>query len=232
MALPDGKRGLKAAPSCVIGHAPTRGGGTIQQLLDGYRRFRGDYLPRFRRRFAQLAQEGQSPPAMVISCCDSRVDPAWIFDAGPGELFVLRNVANLVPPYAPDGDYHGTSAAIEFAVRSLQVRSIVVMGHGGCGGVRALLDDQPAGGEFISAWMDIAAPARAAAQAQGGEAGGLQRACEHEVVRTSLRNLRSFPWVAAAEAEGRLALHGAWFDVAEGTLLWLPEPEGEFQPVL
>lgn len=170
---------------------------------------------------------------MVISCCDSRVDPAWIFDAGPGELFVLRNVANLVPPYAPNSDYHGTSAAIEFAVKSLGVRGIVVTGHGGCGGVRALLEEPARAGEFITPWMRIAAPAREAAlaQAQAGEDAALQRVCEHEVVRTSLRNLRTFPWVLNAERQGRLALHGAWFDVAEGTLMWLDSPEGRFQPV-
>ncbi|NOG72145.1 carbonic anhydrase [Roseicella sp. DB1501] len=201
----------------------------MERLIGGYRRFRAETWPREKARFEELAEQGQRPRTMVIACSDSRVDPQMIFSAGPGELFVVRNVANLVPPYMPDAAFHGTSAAVEFAVRVLGVRDLVVMGHALCGGVRALLEGvPPAAGDFVAGWISIADRARQVALAcDTPEA--RQEACEHEAVRISLANLMTFPWVAEAVAEGRLALHGAHFGVATGQLVLL-QPDGRFAP--
>src|SRR5689334_9868584 len=178
-------------------------------LIEGYRRFRAETWPQQRARFEVLAAAGQSPQTMVIACSDSRVDPQMIFSAGPGELFVVRNVANLVPPYMPDAAFHGTSAAVEFGVRVLGVRDLVVMGHALCGGVQGLLNGvPPAAGDFVAGWITIAARAREVAlRCDDPEA--RQEAGEHEAVRISLDNLMTFPWVAEAVAAGRLRLHGA-----------------------
>jgi carbonic anhydrase len=197
-------------------------------LLDGYRRFREDTWPQQRARFETLAAQGQKPHTMVIACSDSRVDPAMIFAAGPGELFVIRNVANLVPPYAPDAAYHGTSAALEFGVRVLEVGRIVVMGHAQCGGVRALLEGAPdEAQDFVAGWMRIAEPARRKVLACE-PVKARQEACELETVRLSLANLMTFPWVAEAVATGRLRLRGAHFAVATGRLMVLESAEGAF----
>ncbi len=202
----------------------------MEKLIEGYRQFREGYFPQNRHVFDQLAL-GQSPKAMVISCCDSRVDPGLIFNAAPGEMFTLRNVANLVPPYSPDDAYHGTSAAIEFAVRSLKVAHIIVLGHSRCGGVRALLGAHE--GDFIGPWMRIADAARDRAVSIAGDRGGdeLQRICERETLKTSLQNLRSFPWIQTAIREGSLQLHGLYFDIEQAQLLSLDEDIGEFQPL-
>ncbi|WP_237216801.1 carbonic anhydrase [Falsiroseomonas oryziterrae] len=199
-------------------------------LLSGYHRFREETWPQQRARFEELAAQGQKPHTLVIACSDSRVDPQMIFSAGPGELFVIRNVANLVPPYMPDAAFHGTSAAVEFAVRVLGVARIVVMGHALCGGVRALLDGAPANaGDFVAGWIGIAERARATAlRCDTPEAA--QEACEHEAVRISLANLMTFPWVAEAVQAGRLRLRGAHFGVATGRLLVLDGETGEFAP--
>ncbi len=166
---------------------------------------------------------------MVIACVDSRVDPAVIFDTAPGQLLTIRNVANLVPPYAPDAAYHGTSAALEFGIRVLQIPHLVVLGHGQCGGVRRLLRRRPGRGrDFVAQWMSIAEPARRAALACD-DPEARERCCEHAVVRVSLANLRSFPWIAAREAAGTLQLHGAWFAIRTGSLLLL-QPDGAFAP--
>jgi len=164
-----------------------------------------------------------------VGCVDSRVDPTRIFDARPGEMLTIRNVANLVPPYEPDSSYHGTSAALEFGVRVLEIPHIVVMGHGLCGGVKTLLEGAPVEGlEFIAPWMSIAKDA--CAQAAGsGTAEERQRNCEYESVKVSLANLMSFPWVAERVAEGKLKLHGAWFDIRIGELMVLG-PDGKFAP--
>jgi carbonic anhydrase len=199
-------------------------------LLDGYRRFRAETWPQQRDRFAALAAQGQKPHTMVIACSDSRVDPAVIFAAAPGELFVIRNVANLVPPYAPDAAYHGTSAALEFGVRVLEVGRIVVMGHAQCGGVRALLDGAPAAADdFVAGWMHIAEAARRRVMACT-PVEARQEACELETVRLSLANLMTFPWVAEAVGAGRLRLRGAHFGVATGRLLVLEDAAGDFAP--
>jgi carbonic anhydrase len=203
----------------------------MRGLIEGYRLFHQTYYQRHREMFDQLAQ-GQSPKAMVISCCDSRVDPGLIFNAAPGEIFTLRNVANLVPPYSPDGDYHGTSAAIEFAVCSLKVEHIIVLGHARCGGVRALLGAHE--GDFIGPWMRIAEPARDAALIQVGEGDQelLQRVCEHETVRISLANLAGFPWVHERVMAGKLTLHGWYFDIEKGELQAIESGSGAFERVV
>jgi carbonic anhydrase len=191
-------------------------------LLDGYRRFHAGRLQAERARYRALAEEGQHPHTMVIGCCDSRAAPELIFDASPGEFFVVRNVANQVPPYAPDDRYHGTSAALEFAVQVLAVDTILVLGHGRCGGIEAALNpDAPplSPGDFIGRWMGLVQHAVAALDAEPG-IGDPDRhtALERMSVRLALDNLRSFPFVAAGEAAGGLALQGAWFDIATGEL--------------
>lgn len=202
----------------------------MDELLAGYRRFRLGEWPETRRLFEQLADRGQSPRTMVIGCADSRVDPSMIFNARPGELFVVRNVAGLVPPYAPDSAYHGTSAALEFAVRVLQVKELIVMGHGLCGGVAGLLRGvPPEASDFVGPWMGIAEPARQVALAC--ETDEEQQLCaEHEVIKLSLSNLRSFPWIAEREASGSLKLFGSHFDVRHGRLSQLGA-NGRFETV-
>jgi carbonic anhydrase len=201
----------------------------MDNLLAGYRRFRATGWPEQRRVFESLARDGQAPRALVVGCVDSRVDPARIFDTAPGEVLTVRNVANLVPPYAPDSTYHGTSAALEFGVRVLEVPEIIVLGHGLCGGVKALLDGDPDNAlEFVKPWMSMAEPAREKAlKCIGPEAQQLY--CEHEVIKISLANLMTFPWVAERVAAGTLSLHGAWFDIRIGTLMQL-QPSGVFEP--
>jgi carbonic anhydrase len=207
------------------------------RLLDGYRSFLGERLPKEQARFEQLAREGQKPETMVIGCCDSRVSPEVIFDAGPGELFVVRNVANLVPPFSPDGELHGTSAALEFAVQALKVKDIVVMGHGRCGGVRAFADDAQgplSSGDFIGKWITLL---NAAAEGTGGR--GINETLPVYVerlalegIKMSLANLRTFPCVSILEQKGRLHLHGAYFDVATGVLMVLDAASGQFRPAI
>ncbi len=201
------------------------------QLVAGYRRFRSGGYQAQRARYDQLARDGQTPPVMVISCCDSRVDPATIFDTGPGQLFALRNVANLVPPFELGGGLHGASAAIEFGVCGLHVKHIVVLGHGQCGGIGAALtgaDLGLPGPSFIDDWMTIIADARDAVVASGCD--HAQLALEHEAIKVSLANLRSFPFIADQEASGALKLHGAWFAIDDGVLHVLDEASGEFHP--
>ena len=200
-------------------------------LVEGYHRFRTGAYSEQKARFDALASQGQAPPVMVISCCDSRVDPATIFDIVPGQVFALRNVANLVPPYETGGGLHGASAAIEFGVLGLGVRHIVVLGHGQCGGIKAALsgiDLGTAERSFVDDWMDIVATARAAVIAAAPT--DPQRALEWEAIRVSLANLRSFPFIREREAAGSLKLHGAWFAIADGALHVLDEAEGVFRP--
>ena len=189
----------------------------MERLIEGYRRFRETYWSQNKDVFEALAA-GQSPRAMVITCADSRVDPQMIFDAKPGEIFCVRNVANLVPPYAPDSDHHGTSAALEFAVRSLKVEHIIVLGHARCGGIRALLQGGEQG-DFIGRWMEIAAVARERALAAAVTASEtVQHLCEHESIRITLDNIMTFPWVAERVHAGELQLHGWHFDFERGEL--------------
>ncbi len=202
----------------------------MQTLLEGYRRFRATRWPEQRDRLRALADQGQHPHALVLGCVDSRADPSMIFDTVPGQVLTMRNVANLVPPYAPDMANHGTSAVLEFAVRVLDVPEIVVLGHGLCGGVRALLEGAPLEArDFVAPWMSIAAAARARAL-ECVEAEERQRRCEHEVVKLSLANLLTFPWIRERVARGSLTLHGAWFAIHSGQLMLL-QPDGSFKPV-
>jgi carbonic anhydrase len=205
----------------------------IEQLIQGYRTFRRIYFAENRSLFEKLATKGQSPKIMLIGCADARVDPLLITGAEPGDLFVVRNVANLVPPYAPDGHYHGTSAALEFAVRTLEVEHVIVLGHAQCGGVRALLRAPSDAGrdDFIAAWMSIATPARLKALRTSASADERQRACEFETVKLSLDNLATFPWIAQRVADGRLALHGWYFDVHDGRLLQFDRASQTFREI-
>jgi carbonic anhydrase len=188
----------------------------MDRLIEGYRRFRAETWPAERARYEALAHWGQSPEAMVIACSDSRVDPQTIFSAVPGELFVVRNVGALAPPYSPDAGYHGTSAALEFGVKVLRVARLVVLGHGQCGAVRAMAyGPPPQARDFIASWVEIGRPAVGAA---GEAAEGRLARIEAEVVRLSLANLMSFPWIAEAVEAGRLSLQGYMFDVHTGVL--------------
>jgi len=205
-------------------------------LVEGYRRFRNNRYEAEKGRWQHLV-EGQSPRALIIACCDSRADPATIFDADPGDIFVVRNVANLVPPYEANGGRHGVSAALEFAVTQLNVPEIVVMGHEMCGGISAALTgkfhDAPAGeGGFVHRWMSqIEEPANRIAQSRGT---GPEAARELEEVgiRQSLANLRSFPFVSEREKAGELAILGCHFSIAEGQLYLLDETEDRFRLVV
>lgn len=204
----------------------------FSSLLDGYRRFRTTGYPQQRARYDAL-RDGQAPKTMVIACSDSRVDPALIFDVGPGEVFVVRNVANLVPPYETGGGRHGVSAALEFAVTQLEVEDIVVMGHGGCGGVAASLahrfEDAGVGeGFFIRHWIDLLDAARD--EIEAANVANPQRALEESAVRVSLANLRTFPCIPVREQAGRLRLHGAYFAIADGILHVLDTESDRFRP--
>lgn len=201
----------------------------MDRLIEGYRRFRAQQWPERRAHFEALAHLGQSPRTMVVACSDSRVDPTMIFDAEPGELFVLRNVANLVPPYAPDSAFHSTSAALEFAVRVLEVEDLIVMGHAMCGGIRVLLEGAPdPAGDFLVPWMQIAEAAKHRVLERAPT--DPQAECEQEAVKLSLENLLTFPWIAAPVAQGRLRLSGTIFDIRSGVLAVL-QPDGSFAPV-
>ncbi len=217
---------MKLSEGTVMTHLPER-------LLTGYRNFMAGRFVSETQRYRSLAREGQAPETMVIACCDSRAAPEAIFDAGPGELFVVRNVANLMPPYTPDGQYHSTSAALEFAVQSLKVKNIVVMGHGRCGGIRAALAPATtplSPGDFIGKWMSLLAPA---AEAVSGNAlltaGERQTSLERISIRYSISNLRTFPCVSILEGKGRLTLSGAWFDISTGELWVMNRETGDFE---
>ena len=208
----------------------------LDQLIKGYRRFRSENWEHERERWAQLA-EGQSPRVMILSCADSRADPAQIFDANPGEMFVVRNIAGLAPPYETSPGFHGVSSALEFAVTQLNVGEILVMGHGLCGGCAAALTGQfensaHGEGHFIADWVGMLGAASETVRARHQE---LDRAAfldmEFEAVRVSLANLRTFPWIAERERAGTLKLHGAHFSIADGQLDVLDEAEGVFRPV-
>jgi len=203
-------------------------------MIEGYRRFRADEWSRQRARWDALA-ERQDPRVMVIACSDSRVDPSIVFDASPGEMFVVRNVAALVPPFELGGLRHGVSAALEFAVTQLEVPEIVVIGHGQCGGISASIsrrfqDKPPGEGGFIARWMAMLDESRDRIVAEMGDGPQAVRALELECVKVSLANLRTFPCVPPREAEGRLRLYGAYFAIGEGVLYVLDQASGEFHP--
>jgi len=207
-----------------------------ENLADRFRRFKHRHFVPNADQYEELATYGQNPEVMVISCCDSRVDPETIFSAMPGELFVVRNVANLVPPYETGGKYHGVSTAIEFAVMNLRVKHLIIMGHSGCGGVKAALDQSAAiqtEAQFISRWMSMLDDARlrVVAANQMAPQATKQSLLEKEGIKTSIKNVRTFPFVSDLEDKGRLNLHGAYFDIASGTLSVLNHSRGEFFPL-
>jgi len=204
-----------------------------KQLIDGYRTFRGGRLRDEQERYRELGEAGQSPEVMVVGCCDSRVSPEAIFDARPGELFVVRNVANLVPPYTPDGAQRAVSAALEFAVQALKVKHVVVLGHAQCGGIRAYTEPGVplSPGDFIGKWMELIAPA---AEAVGRPSRFRSRDdylahLEQVSIVKTLDNLMTFPCVRILVERGRLSLHGAYFGVATGELSVLERETGEFR---
>ena len=200
-------------------------------MSEGYRTFRGESFVREQKRYDALAANGQKPAIMIIACCDSRAAPEIVFDVSPGEVFVVRNVANLVPPYAPDGGHHSTSAALEFGVLQLGVEHIVIMGHGRCGGISAVVrqSDPLTSGDFIGQWLT-----QIRDLAQFVERDGCQSDREHETrveranVEHSLANLRTFPWIRQREQRGELNVHGAWFDIALGDLHVLDDRTGNW----
>jgi carbonic anhydrase len=203
------------------------------RLLDGYANFRTGRYSEEAQRYKRLGESAQKPTVMVIACCDSRAAPETIFDAGPGEIFVMRNVANLVPAYAPDGKHHATSAAIEFAVIALGVKHVVVMGHGRCGGIRAVVEgnDPLSAGDFIGKWMSDVKDVAAAVRHDHNHDNDLQTAVEHASVEHSLANLRTFPWLRMRENKKELTVHGAWFDIALGELHVYDEQERSWQGI-
>ncbi|GIX17677.1 MAG: carbonic anhydrase [Rhodothalassiaceae bacterium] len=203
-------------------------------LIDGYRRWFRAQLPHERRTREVLAHAGQKPFAVVVGCADSRADPGAIFDAGPGEIFVLRNVAALVPPPHADGFHHGTSAGLEFAITALGVPHLLILGHTGCGGVAAALDrlDERDRDGFIGPWVALLAEARARVEAREDlQPDQRQRALEEEAVRLSVARARAFPFVQEAEAAGRLTVDGALFDIGSGVLHWLDQRANAFVPL-
>ena len=205
-----------------------------KRLIDGYNAFAAGRLQKEQDRYRDLAEAGQAPQIMVIGCCDSRVSPEVVFDAGPGELFVVRNVANIVPPYAPDGQAHGVSAALEFGVAALKVKHIVVLGHAQCGGVKAFAADaEPLSpGDFIGKWMRLMAPAADKVGPRGSRSASdyLARLEQANIVN-SLDNLMTFPRLRKLIERGSVTLHGAYFGVATGDLSVLDNTSGKFEPI-
>jgi carbonic anhydrase len=203
-----------------------------KSLLEGYKAFATQRLPAEQSRYRELSLKGQSPETMVIGCCDSRVSPEVIFDAGPGELFVVRNIANLVPTYQPDENAHGVSAALEFAVTVLKVKHIVVLGHAQCGGIRAFIDkiEPLTPGDFIGKWMQMfIKPGEVVEQREHETMAQFVERIEKAAVFRSLENLMTFPFVRKAVEAGQMQLHGAYFGVAEGTLFVLDKATKEFK---
>ncbi|MBN8608560.1 MAG: carbonic anhydrase [Caulobacterales bacterium] len=202
----------------------------MQHLIDGYRIYREKRWPELQSLHRKLAEGGQSPKTLVIACADSRVDPATIFNAGPGELFVVRNVANLAPPFEEAPGFHGVSAAIEFAVIHLKVETILVLGHAQCGGVAAALDDRPRDPRsFLDSWISLLDTAKARILHYNGHH---PTALEYESIRVTLENLATFPFVAEAMKERGLSLAGARYGVADGGLEVLDQTTGAFTPVV
>ena len=205
----------------------------IQRMLKGFRKFRNAYFSGMSEFYQKLSQ-GQQPKTLVIACSDSRVDPALITSSRPGELFVIRNVANLVPPYEADSHFHGVSSALEYAVKILQVEHIVVLGHSNCGGIRVLMEaDDNVDGEFLGRWMSIAAAAREEVKTKlSHKPMELQlQACEEAALLLSIENLLSFPWIRARTEAGNLFIHGWYFDMNRGELLNYDPESDSFKPM-
>ncbi len=208
----------------------------IAPLIEGYQKFRDQYFREGNSAFAKLVQRGQQPKVLVIACSDSRVDPALVMNCGPGDLFVVRNVANLVPPYEDDQSYHGTSAALEFGVCVLGVRHIILFGHTQCGGIQTLLEQSPEGYEhkgFLTKWMELAKPAHDAIHDYHGESSLDEKVilCGHYSLINSLKNLRTFPWISERLQEGILTLHAWNFDMTRGLLEEYDEGQNSFRVI-
>lgn len=206
----------------------------IEKLIDGYKRFHDNYFQSDEQLFEQLSQ-GQAPDTLVIACSDSRVDPAIIMDSKPGDLFVVRNVANLVPPYEQGGGYHGVSAALEFGVRALKVKHIIVLGHQYCGGIQALVKGVAMeGSEFIQPWVNIAHEAREKVLLSMPDEPQREQfcACEKASIVVSLDNLLTFPWIKQGVEQGQIALHGWYFNIEKGILSAYDSSADEFKPVI
>jgi carbonic anhydrase len=206
---------------------------SLQQLIEGFKRFREHHFAADNALYSRLAARGQTPKTLVVSCCDSRVDPALVLDCAPGDLFVIRNVANLVPPAeSSSSGHHGTSAALEFGVRNLQVEHIIVFGHAQCGGIRALIETGTANDpeSYIDDWMHLAESARTEVLREMPDATLEEKmhACELRAILVSLRNLTTFPWIRDRIENGTLTLHGWYFDIEDGQLLQYDERTGAF----
>ncbi|GLK45152.1 MULTISPECIES: carbonic anhydrase [Novosphingobium] len=220
----------------MTNQSPESNDRVLNHLIEGYRRFRGTGWSANRARWDELGQ-GQSPEVMVIACSDSRVDPSQIFDVDPGTIFVVRNVAALVPPFETTPGHHGVSAALEFAVQVLKVKEVVVMGHGLCGGCKAALtqdlkDAEIGHGGFVADWISMLDEARVPVAHEHGTTGRTaERAMEQAAVKVSLENLMTFPCVKSKVARGDLKLRGAFFAISDGVLHLLDETSGEFAPV-
>jgi carbonic anhydrase len=203
--------------------------------MTGFARFRKSYFGDDKKLYERLTQQGQTPKTIIVGCCDSRVDPAIITDCDPGDLFTIRNVANLVPPFETAGKFHGTSAALEFGVCNLNAESIIVLGHAKCGGIRNLLEQKSTDNSensFISSWMKVATNARnrVLSRMHGEPQEKVQRACEQEAILVSLDNLLTFPWILERVAQRKLELHGWYFDLEHGDLLFYDVTSNRFQP--
>ncbi len=194
----------------------------LEKLISGFSKFHQRYYEEDPELYKELISKGQSPKVLVIACCDSRVHPVQILNTDPGDIFVVRNVANIVPPSEDDGKSHGTSAAIEYAVKHLGIRHIIVLGHSHCGGIQSLMEDQKQNQDyaFIAPWMKIVAPAREKVRRECGSLTFTEqcRKCEQEAIQISVNNLMTFPWINKAVAGGDLALHGWYFDIEQGAL--------------
>ncbi len=206
------------------------------EITNRFRKFRKESYPKFRSLFERLATEGQAPDALVISCCDSRVSPSQLLSAQPGDLFVLRNVANMVPPFAPDSAHHGTASAIEYAVRFLKIRHVVIMGHAGCGGIEALLDDHEdirEGSDFLHQWVSLGAAAKAKVLDTKENCSRAEqlRALEEANIEFGLQNLLSYPWLKERVDAGGLTLHGLRFDIAHAAMTEFSPETGAFKAV-
>ncbi len=206
----------------------------IERMLRGYNSFKNGIHGADHHRYAKLVEDGQRPGAVVIACSDSRVDPAFVFGAEPGEIFMIRNVANLVPPMEENGTFHGTSAALEYAVMALEVPNIVVLGHAHCGGIKAMIEGEAtlaAGFKFVSGWVSTltAAHRRALATMPDATTAEIQHVCERNAVLVSLENLTTFPWIRERIADRRLKLHGWYFDIETAGLEIYDAAQGRFE---
>ena len=202
---------------------PVRRMTSPQHLIEGFRRFREQHFTNDDALYRQLVEQGQTPKILVVACCDARVDPAIVLDCAPGDLFVIRNVANLVPPSGTLSGHHGTSSALEYGVRNLGVQHIIVLGHAHCGGIRTLVETGGANNpdSFIDDWMHLVEDARAAVERDmpNEPLDNRLQACEQRAILISLHNLRTFPWIRERVENGTLTLRGWYFDIEHGQLL-------------